>query len=160
MADSYEEVRSIAAEVALIEEMKDVREVGEQNRGPEIDKYKARAHSPKSKNHEWCGFFVYWCLSEAANRIGVCLPFIPEKLWSGYKLTKWAEANPYSIVRERPAYPGDIYVMNNGHIGIVVAEGHGDILDTVDGNQSQKGKGRSLKKRTRNIADMRVLIRI
>lgn len=160
MADSYEEVRRLAAEVALLEEMKGVYEVGEQNRGPEIDKYKKRAHSPKSKNHEWCGFFVYYCLSEAANRIGISLPFIPEKLWSGYKLTKWANAYPYCIVRERPAYPGDIYVMNNGHIGIVVEEGHGDILQTVDGNQSQKGKGKSLLRRTRNIADMRVLIRI
>lgn len=160
MVDSYEQVRYEAAQVALREEAKGVYEVGEQNRGPIIDIYKARAHSPKSKNHEWCGFFVYYCLSEAANKVGVCLPFIPEKLWSGYKLTKWAMANSYSIVRERPCYPGDIYVMNNGHIGIVITQGTGDIVNTVDGNQSRKDRGKSLVYRTRNIADMRVIIRI
>lgn len=160
MADSYLQVRQYAAQIALWEEAKNVREVGQQNRGPVIDKYKARAHSPNSKNHEWCGFFVYYCLSEASRHYGVSLPFIPEKLWSGYKLTKWANANPYCIVYERPCYAGDIYVMNNGHIGIVISQGYGDIVNTVDGNQSQKGKGRSLVQRTRNIVDMRVIIRI
>lgn len=160
MADSYQYVRSEAARVALAEEAKGVFEVGEQNRGPEIDVYKARAHSPKSSNHEWCGFFVYYCLSEASRKWGVCLPFIPEKLWSGYKLTKWANENPYCIVRERPLYPGDFYVMKNGHIGIIVEQGFTDIVQTVDGNQSKKGKGRSLVRRTRNVADMRVIIRI
>ena len=160
MVDFYENVRSLAARVALDEEAKGVYEVGEQNRGPIIDKYKKRAHSPQSKNHEWCGFFVYYCLSEAANRYAVSLPFIPEKLWSGGKLTKWSQANQYAIVRERPCYPGDIYVVKNGHIGIVVEESYGDTLVTVDGNQSQKGKGKSLVRRTRNIADMRVIIRI
>lgn len=160
MVDFYEQVRNEAALVALREEAKGVYEVGSQNRGPEIDVYKKRAHSPKSKNHEWCGFFVYYCLSEAASKYAVSLPFIPEKLWSGYKLTKWANGNPYCIVRERPCYPGDIYVMNNGHIGIVIDHDFGDIVNTVDGNQSQVGRGRSLIRRTRNIADMRVVIRI
>lgn len=158
--DRYEQVRYEAAVVALREEAKGVKEVGAQNRGPQIDIYKARAHSPKSANHEWCGFFVYYCLSEAANKFGVPLPFIPEKFWSGYKLTKWANENPDCIVRTSPCYPGDIYVMKNGHIGIVVSQGPGTIVHTVDGNQSQMNRGYSLKQRTRNIVDMRVIIRI
>lgn len=160
MVDFYEQVRSMAAQIALDEEAKGVREEGEQNRGPIIDKYKKRAYSPLSKNHDWCGFFVYYCLSEAANRYGVSLPFRPESLWSGGKLTKWVQANTWAEVRERPCRPGDIYVMKHGHIGIVVGYSPGDILDTVDGNQSKKGKGKSLVHRTRNVADTRVIIRI
>lgn len=160
MSEKYNLIRYEAAQIALREEAKGVYEVGSNNRGPEIDIYKARAHSPKSANHQWCGFFVYYCLSEAANRYGAALPFIPEKLWSGYKLTKWANAYPETIVRSSPCYPGDIYVMNNGHIGIVISQGAGTMVNTVDGNQSILGGGRSLKRRERNIVDMRVIIRI
>jgi len=157
----YERVRYEAAVVALREEAKDVREVGSNNRGPQIDKYKLRAHSPLSANHQWCGFFVFYCLSEAANAYSVPLPFIPEKLWSGYKLTKWANEHPEHVVTEGPYLPGDFYVIHeNGHIGLITSQGPGNIVNTVDGNQSVVGGGRSLKQRQRCTLDMRVILRI
>ena len=160
MPDLYAQVRYEAAVVALREEAKDVKEVGENNRGPRIDVYKLRAHSPLSTNHEWCGFFVYYCLSEAANKYAMPLPFIPEKLWSGSRLAAWAFDTLNVSQAWGPWLPGDIYVMNNGHIGIVVSDSGGGVVHTVDGNQSSLGKGRSLKQRTRSVSDMRVIIRI
>lgn len=160
MSFDYEQVRYRAAAIAVAEEQRDVREEGANNRGPRIDEYKKRAHSPLSKNHDWCGMFVYFCLSEAARYYNVPLPFIPEKLWSGGKLTKWAEENPGTIVGSAPYQPGDVYVMSWGHIGIVALPGSGGVLTTVDGNQSSVGKGRSVRYRTRNLSDMRVVIRI
>lgn len=160
MSQKYEQLRYKAAAIAVQEESRNVREEGENNRGPRIDVYKLRAHSPLSANHNWCGFFVYYCLSEAARWYNQPLPFIPEKLWSGGRLTEWAGLNPDTVVSAPPYLPGDFYVMNHGHIGIVVEHSGGDVLRTVDGNQSSVGKGRSLKHRKRHLADMRVVIRI
>lgn len=160
MSAPYDQVRYEAAVVAVREVARDVREVGENNRGPRIDVYKLRAHSPLSSHHEWCGFFVYYCLSEAANKYAMPLPFIPEKLWSGSRLAKWAFETPDVRQAWGPWLPGDVYVMNNGHIGIIISHSGGDVVHTVDGNQSSVGKGASLKQRTRNVGDMQVIIRI
>jgi len=160
MYDRYERLRYEAALIALEEESKGVKEVGAQNRGPEIDKYKALAHSPQSANHNWCGFFVFYCYAKAADKLSAPLPFRSGILWSGTKLKKWAEENPEHVVGSGPFTPGDIYVMTWGHIGMIISHPGGDMVNTVDGNQSSMGKGKSLKQNVRNINDMAVIIRI
>ena len=165
MVDFYEDVRRIAVEIALVEVKKHVKEEGTKNYGPEIAKYKKAAHSPKEKEHGWCGMFVHWCYKEAANRVGVCLPFRPESLWRGNKLYKWAMANPYSFVYTSPILPGDIYVLsknNMNHIGLVIEEmTDSAIMQTIDGNQSYEDSGRdSLVKRTRHFAETSFIVRI
>ncbi|MCO6512046.1 MAG: CHAP domain-containing protein [Aridibacter famidurans] len=160
MADRYERVRYEAATVALREEAKGVREEGAQNRGPEIDRYLERSHAPKSAGYNWCGFFVYYCYSEAAQAFSAPLPFKAGEVWSGTKLKKWAANNPVHVIGSGPYMPGDIYVMNWGHIGMIISHNGGNIVNTVDGNQSQMDKGKSLKQRTRDINDMAVIIRI
>ncbi|REJ78788.1 MAG: CHAP domain-containing protein [Acidobacteria bacterium] len=158
--DRYELLRQDAVNIALAEEAKGVKEVGAQNRGPEIDIYKKRAHSPLTKNHGWCGFFIYYCYSEAAKKFGFPLPFSAGPLWSGPKLRRWAKKNPDFVVNTSPCLPGDIYVMNYGHIGMVVSQSDGTFVNTIDGNQSSMGKGKSVKKQYRNILEMDVLIRV
>ncbi len=160
MYDRYERMRYEAALVALFEESKGVKEEGEQNRGPEIDRYKALAHSPKSANHDWCGFFVFFCYAKAADKFSAPLPFTSGVLWSGPKLKTWAEKNPVHTVSDGTFLPGDIYVMTWGHIGMVISHSGGDMVNTVDGNQSSLGKGKSLKQNVRNRNDMAVIIRI
>lgn len=160
MSAGYEMLRYKAAAIAVQEESRNVKEEGKDNRGPRIDVYKLRAHSPLSNGHDWCGFFVYFCLSEAGKFYNQPLPFIPEKLWTGGRFTKWAHQNPETIVSSGPYLPGDVYVMNWGHIGICVGQASGGVLQTVDGNQSSLGGGKSLRYRTRNVSDIRVVVRI
>jgi hypothetical protein len=106
--------------------------------------------------------FVYYCYSQAAKMKGRVLPFRAGNLWSGYKLEKWSLLNQDKVVRTAPILPGDIYVMNNNHIGMVteqMTETH--IMKTVDGNQSYADSGKdSLRARTRKFADMKFFIRI
>jgi hypothetical protein len=162
MSDDFQEVRALAVEIALTEAAKHVKETGGQNRGPEIDVYLKNANAPLDKNYGWCGMFIYYCYSQAANRRGKVLPFRGGNLWSGQKLEKWALSNPDSILYTSPILPGDIYVMNKYHIGMVVEEmTDGEVMQTVDGNQSYSDSGAdSLKRKTRHFADMRLFIRI
>jgi hypothetical protein len=168
MADEFEEVRKKAVEIALVEATKDTREVGAKNRGERIDVYLRRANALKKSAPDdkeglgWCGMFIYFCYSEAANQAGKILPFSSGNLWSGYKLRKWSDLHYDKVVRTCPILPGDIYVMNNGHIGMVIESVNDyDVVKTVDGNQSGKDTGKnSVQKRTRSFYDMRLLIRI
>ncbi|MEP6923940.1 MAG: hypothetical protein ABI954_05725 [Pyrinomonadaceae bacterium] len=162
MSDEFNPVRSKAVEIALVEAAKHVKESGGQNRGPEIDVYLKNAHAPLEKHYGWCGMFIYYCYSQAANRCGRILPFSAGNLWSGQKLAKWSLSNQDKIVYTSPILPGDIYVMNSYHIGMVTdTMTDSDIIRTVDGNQTGgNAKGDSLKLRTRHFSDMRLFIRI
>lgn len=163
MSDYFSDVRVVAVSIAMDEVAKDVREDIAGNRGTHIDKYLKRAHSPLDKGHNWCGMFVNWVFTEAANICGKVFPIPSGTMWSGPKLRKWALANPDSVVTGKPLLQGDIYVMNKGHIGMVRAatpEGS-DLMFTIDGNQSTfTDGGKSLVVRTRNYADMDIIIRI
>ena len=163
MSDTFADVRVIAVSVAMEEVAKDVREDTAGNRGTHIDKYLKRAGSPLDAGHNWCGMFVNWVFMEAANRCGKVFPIPSGSMWSGRKLKNWAKANPDTIVTDFPILQGDIYVMNKGHIGMVrAATPEGSLLmHTIDGNQSTfTDGGKSLVTRTRNYADMAMLIRI
>ena len=163
MSDYYADVRVVAVSVAMEEVAKDVREDTAGNRGTHIDKYIIQAGADVDDGHNWCGMFVNWVFTEAANRCGKVFPISKWSMWSGRKLKKWAAANPDSVVTGRPLLQGDIYVMNKGHIGMVraaTAEGS-DLMYTIDGNQSTfTDGGISLVARTRNFADMALIIRI
>lgn len=160
ITDRYELLRNEAVNIALAEEKKKIKEVGAQNRGPEIDKYIRRAYAPLSAGYNWCGFFIYWCYSEAKKKFGFPLPFTADPLWSGPKLRKWAENNPDLVVNTSPFMPGDIYVMNYGHIGMVVSQAADSFVNTIDGNQASMGNKKSVKMNVRNTQDMDVLIRV
>ncbi len=163
MSEFYDDVRKKAVEIALMEVLKHVKEEGGENQGPEISKYKKAAHCKTTSTLGWCGMFVHWCYKEAANQYGKTLPFIPEKLWRGNKLHKWTLSNPDTIVNSCPILPGDIYVLNDlNHIGMVVETASDfSIMQTIDGNQSTAdSKQDSLKRRTRDFAEVAFLVRI
>lgn len=165
MSEHYDDVRSLAVEIALMEVAKHVKEEGGENQGPEIAKYKKAAHCKTTSTLGWCGMFVHWCYKEAANQVGKTLPFIPEKLWRGNKLHKWALSHPDTFVYTCPILPGDIYVLskdNMNHIGMVVElMTDASIMQTIDGNQSTADSGAdSLKRRTRHFAETAFIVRI
>jgi hypothetical protein len=170
MFDEFQEVRKLAVEIALEEAKKNTKEVGAKNRGERIDVYLRHANAlkkdapPDQVGLGWCGMFIYYCYSQAASRLGKVLPFESKagNLWSGYHLKTWAKEHPDKIVNTCPILPGDIYVMNSGHIGMVVETVNDyDFVKTVDGNQSGVDSGKnSVRKRTRSFYDMKVLVRI
>lgn len=168
MSEQYEAVRKRAVEIAIIEAGKNTQEVGAKNRGERIDVYLRNANALRKdaaadqEGLGWCGMFIYYCYSQAASQLGMILPFTAGPLWSGQKFKKWSQLHADKIVNTCPILPGDIYVMNNYHIGMVVEPVNNyDQVKTVDGNQSGADSGKnSVRLRHRNFYDMRLLVRI
>lgn len=169
MSDYLADVRTLAVEIAKKEVAKGVKESGGYNRGPEIDKYLSRGHSPLEKHEDWCGLFVYYCFDEARKQLGKTLPIKPGNLQSGRKLKKWCGANWSKVVWDMPLQSGDIYVLYRGHIGMIVGSYTmddiflGKTVPTIDGNQVWKKEhdydAISLKQRHRDFAEMQYVIR-
>ena len=163
MSQMYANVRKRAVEIGLAEVAKDVREDTGPNGGTHIDKYFRWSWATVGSEKDWCGMFVNYCFRRAAEEYGVDLPWGNTTLWKGSSVTEWAYANTNVLVDSMPICPGDIYVMNKGHIGMVrgtTAEGS-SVMYTIDGNQSSfKEGGKSLVSRTRYMGDMRIIIRI
>ncbi len=146
--------------------------------GPEIEKYLSEfrpfliekdgstPYMDVNKGFDWCGAFVWYCLSEA----GIDVEPAPFPGRPTFALVKtWYD---YSITSERFEWltdsvqpqPGDIVVYRNlskadsefNHIGIVI-EVNGDSLLTVEGNMpfiDSSGVERScIKKVERKIDD-------
>ena len=160
MSEHYDDVRSLAVEIALVEVKKHIKEVGGENQGPEIDKYKKAAHCKTDSTKGWCGMFVHWCYKEAANRCGKVLPFIPEVLWRGNKLHRWTLSHPDAVVYTSPILPGDIFVRNDmNHIGLVVEQMTDyEVMQTIEGNQSTVAEGADAVKRTTSLFSQTALI--
>jgi hypothetical protein len=170
MSVEFDDIRKRAVEIALFEATLDTKEVGAKNRGERIDLYLRNAHAlkkdaePDQAGLGWCGMFIYYCYSQAAREIGKILPFKSGTLWSGQKLQKWGFNNFDKTINSCPyvLLPGDIYIMNNYHIGMVIEQVNNlDIVNTIDGNQEGvDSEKNSVRKRTRSVYDMRMLIRI
>jgi hypothetical protein len=166
--NNLDAVRREAVRIAELEALKDTREIGANNRGPIVDIYLKNAHALKSdtpgnvKGKGWCGMFIYYCYSQAAQALGRSLPFSSGNLWSGHHLEKWSLSYWDRVVYEPPILPGDIYIMSSYHIGMVIEEVTDyNLVKTIDGNQTGGDAGsNSVKKCLRSFYDMRVIIRI
>lgn len=162
MSEMYAKVRKRAVEIGLAEWAKDVREDTGPNAGTHIDKYYKWDYATVGSDLNWCGLFVNYCFKRAAQEYGMDVPWSNCTFWKGRTVTSWAYANDNVLVGY-PIYPGDIYVMNSGHIGMVrqATDDGSCVMYTIDGNQSTyTDGGKSLLKRTRQLGDMRVIIRI
>ncbi|MFZ4072428.1 MAG: CHAP domain-containing protein [Caulobacterales bacterium] len=132
-----------------------VREApGAPNRGPEVDAYIRRSgldpeNADPQEGYAWCASFVYWCMDEAAKRLGRSNP---SPRTAGV-LRHWRET-PGRKRRKlgvefgsRPLRPGSLFVMDfgegKGHIGFV--ERHiGRRLITIEGNTNTEGSRQGL----------------
>ncbi|KWT93218.1 MULTISPECIES: CHAP domain-containing protein [unclassified Variovorax] len=128
--------------VATGEEAKQVREVPmNSNRGPEVEKYLARAGVPAGL--PWCCAFVYYCFDEASKTLGRAgNPMVR----TGGCLDHWNKAAAKGAARipARAATadptrlgPGMIFIMDHGrgagHTGLIESVSAG-ILVTIEGN--------------------------
>lgn len=123
-----------------------VREVPRNsNRGPEVDAYLRRTGTPPG--HAWCGAFVYWCMDEAANALGMDNPMMR----TAGCLTHWQRAEAHGARRvpakdaKRDAarvQPGMIFIIDHGrglgHTGLVERIEAG-LLHTIEGNTDASG---------------------
>lgn len=164
----YDDVRKKAVEIAIYESTKDTKEVGAKNRGERIDEYLRCANmihswTPADKAAGgWCGAFVYYCYYHAAKELAKSLPFTPDNIISGQRLHEWVKKNPSKEVQTCPFQPGDLYIKDNYHIGMVIKTvyDYGSI-PTIDGNQSGVDSGKnSVKINTRSYSQMKLLVRI
>jgi hypothetical protein len=158
-------MREKAVGVAVSEMRQNVREVGSEDRGPFIDRYATNARSGLSlregvAGREWCGMFIFWCYTEAARSCSVRLPILATDIWSGQRLFHWAQHNRSTIV-SGDVRPGDIYVAQSNHIGMVIAAmPDPQTFKSIDGNQSFVNSGRNaITENTRNVSGCRVLVR-
>jgi hypothetical protein len=80
---------------------------------------------------------------------------------NGHNLKKWSLIHADKIVAQLPVLPGDIYIMNDFHMGMVVEVIKEDLYKTIDGNQTGGNAGtNSVKNVVCSLYDIQLLIRI
>jgi len=135
---SLPDVRRKAMEIALSQV--GVREVGGNNRGPDVEKYLASVGL--GPGYAWCAAFVVWCYREATLRTsgGIALPLRRtakvSRLWQ-HAPDRWKSAEPsigaVYIHLEDPEDPD-----SEGHTGIVTSFTDRSLM-CVEGNTNAAG---------------------
>lgn len=171
MSAEFDELRTLAVEIAGTELGRHVREIGMQNRGPRVDVYLRTAGVSQSTMNDptqagtearrWCGMFIYFCYLQASNRLNKPLPFDARALWSGQRLNAWGRANPSTIVAGDDVQAGDIFAIRNNHIGMATGPAVNHIFPTIEGNQMDVGQPwEGIARKRQNIANCRIIVRI
>jgi hypothetical protein len=75
--------------VALDEMMLGAREIGGNNLGPWVDKY--RRFSSYAPGGPWCAWFASWCVATACSNLGEEMPITP-----GFRMRNWRGARALS----------------------------------------------------------------
>lgn len=172
MSEEFDELRTLAVEIATGELGRHVREIGMQNRGPRVDVYLREAGVGEGTMNDdslqgerarmWCGMFVYWCYSEASKRLNKPLPFKGVDLWSGGRLAKWTLSNTGTVVKSVPVQAGDIFAVPNGHVGMAIgASDSSTMFETIEGNQSEVGQNwDGIARKKINPVRCKIIVRI
>ncbi|HVE55550.1 MAG TPA: hypothetical protein VNB22_01900 [Pyrinomonadaceae bacterium] len=166
MSEQFAAVRALAVTYAFQELGKNVREIGQQDRGTRIDVYERAAGVGLREGmpgRQWCGMFIYWCYRQAANHFNVALPFTGDDLWSGEKVVRWSRRHQDDVVVELPVQAGDIYVLWSYHIGMAVDQSiNAGTFRSIDGNQSSANTGHNslTTNEQRAISNCRLIVRI
>ena len=145
MSAPFDEVRNLAVTNAQTELGRRPREIGMENRGPIIDVYLRNARVSQSvidgtsqsaaDSRMWCGMFIFYCYTLAAQHFGLTLPFRGTDLWGGRRLRIWASQHPDSRVTDGTVQAGDIFAIRNDHIGMAIGPAVNSIFHTIEGNQ-------------------------
>lgn len=126
------------------------------NWGPDIKKYLASVGIGFPA--PWCMAFVYWCFSEAADKMGVKNPLVK----TGGVMAHLNRARPE--VKFVHPQPGDIFVMDYGkglgHTGIV-EKVTADFVYTIEGNTNDEGsrEGFEVCRKTRRRSKIKAYLR-
>jgi len=171
----------LVARIALEEASKGIREVGGNNRGPDIVRYQQATWLPPGA-WPWCAAFVAWVVREAIERGGP-VRFKRPRTAGAWDMENWATDRHQTTgryqsrsgaaaagvrlikpARAADAKAGDIVVFTYSHVGIVVADGltNGRLV-TVEGNTGGEGANRDgdgVYKKTASPSSVRSLIRM
>jgi hypothetical protein len=152
-----------ALRIAAEQEARQVREVPRNsNRGPEVDRFLQRAACPPG--NAWCCAFVYWCIDEAAKKLGRSNPMVR----TAGCLDHWQRAAAHGAQRIPTSRalrnlslvrPGIIFIIDHGgglgHTGFVEEIGAG-MLTTIEGNTdaSKTREGGGVYRLRRKLSDV------
>lgn len=154
-------IQTAALGAALAEADRGVREIGGNNRGPDIRRYLAACDPPIHVAAPWCAAFVQWASDVASQGLGALNPLDgvrQEALVESY----FDHFAPRGIVPFEVAEPGDLVLFRfpNGpdrwnHIGILARAPDQDgkfwVVEGNTGDASQRdGDGVYLKPRVSN----------
>ena len=120
------------------------------NWGPDVKKYlnSVGINFPAP----WCMAFVYWCFSQAAERMAVKNQLVK----TGGVMQHWNKAPKFRVVHPQP---GDIFIMDYGkglgHTGIVVKV-NADSVETIEGNTNDEGSREGFEVCTRVRSKSRI----
>ena len=130
------------------------------NSGPEVNLYLKSIGL--NSGYAWCMAFVYWCVNQAANELGVKNPLVKTAgvllQWNSTTLRKFPN-------RSTSVKPGDVFIMEfdhgKGHTGFVVSVKKG-VVHTVEGNTNDDGsrEGYEVALRQRTITSIKGFIQI
>lgn len=147
-----------------------VSEVDGTNCGERVNEYKSATWLDSEKGWPWCAGFICWLVREAIKNSSV--DFKRPQTAGAWDFENWARdqdgkgVDLYKPVTSgnRPyVRAGDIVVFQFSHIGLAISEeNRGGYIQTIEGNTNDAGsrEGGSVLEKTRNIANVRSIIRI
>lgn len=139
----------LLAQIAEAEARRGVREVGGNNRGPDVVAYQ-RATWLTPGAWAWCAAFVCWCVFQAIKFHGG-MPWKRPETAGAWDFENWARgrydpavAKAWAVLDPRTNAPkrGDIVTFTWSHIGIVTFF-DGNTVFTVEGNTGSTKTGTS-----------------
>jgi hypothetical protein len=130
--------------LAVLKEQVGVREVGGENRGPQVEKYQKDCGGWPGL--PWCLYCVQWCAKEASRRLGRVDALTPD---TGHCLTLYAACKEKGwTLPASEALPGDLVIMSfgggRGHVFVVEGRTHGRFISlegNTNGDGSREGDG-------------------
>jgi hypothetical protein len=150
---------------AILAANKDVKEVGGDNKGPDVEKYLKSVGLEAGQ--PWCMSFVYYVFEELVKKMGKNNP-LPK---TGGVMLHWKKGDPALKVlgkdaKTNPALvkPGQIFFLDtgggHGHAGIVISVDTKDkTFNAIEGNSNEEGsrEGKEVSINKRKIDDPRLL---
>lgn len=155
-------MKKLVAEALRIAETQiGVREVGGANRGPQVEAYLKSIGL--GGGNAWCAAFVYWCIHQAAGKLGRDNPYVKTG-WCP-TIAQWGRDG--DCLEETPA-AGDIFLRYGKSGGMFrachtgfVSRVDGRIFETIEGNTNLAGsrEGIGVFLRTREVGSAYKFVR-
>lgn len=145
-----------------------VEEIGDTNKGPRVNEYKAATWLPSTESWPWCAAFVCWVVREALRASGVkeTKTFNRPMTAGAWDFENWSWEQDESTNTKKPhrndIMAGDIVVFKFSHIGFALGkpDKNGYFL-TCEGNSNPGGsrEGGGVFRLKRHVSQVRSRIR-
>lgn len=118
------------------------REEGGNNKGKRIKDYQSATWLNPGP-WPWCAAFVCWCYAQWV-KDDKTLTNKRCRDASAFGWEKWAKANGHEVLPEFTlAKAGDIMIFDFSHIGFVIEDQIGEMVETIEGNTNGRGERES-----------------